>query len=352
MKPRSPQPRFVLLSVAAAVACFLSACTWNAWIPGQSRWNPKIVVDPANALQQLKLDSTYVDDLNCYARRCQKRFRLIVERPGQLTTQAMLELTSEDQQVRMVLESTRGVIGQDGTGRGVRTDVSSVAVRTAVEPGTYFVLLQSLGGKIPYELTATLTPDPEGASIQVAEAPVRAEPRRLDIEPRRFTEVEMGPHAGGGYDPAVVFSGIRTFTFPRAPRPGDPVPAGTALETPGDRQIRRFLAEGMEMKGFRQATGDEEAHLLVGFYTGGTSNTISRIPTPFRDYYETASMGQLFEVDTRGTLVVDIVELENDRIAWHAWTTKGLGPGITYGAKTTALVREAVAEVLAGFPPH
>jgi hypothetical protein len=351
MKPCSPQLRFARLAVAAAVATLFSACTWNAWIPGQSQWNPKIVVDPANALQQLKLDSTYVDELNCYARRCQKRFRLIVDRPGQLTVQGMLDLTSEDQQVRMVLENTRGVIGQDGTGRGVRTDVTSVAVRTAVKPGTYFVLLQSLGGRIPYELTATLTPDPEDASPPVAAVAIPAEPRRLDLEPRRFTKVEMGPHAGGGYDPAVVFSGIRTFTFPRPPRPGDPVPAGTPLETPGDRQIRRFLAEGLELKGFRQAMGGEEAHLVVGFFTGGTSGIISRIPVPYRDY-DDFQMGQLYEVDNRGTLVVDIVEVETDRIAWHAWTTKGIGPGITYGAKTTALLREAVAEVLAGFPPH
>ena len=63
-------------------------------------------------------------------------------------------------------------------------------------------------------------------------------------------------------------------------------------------------------------------------------------------------MGSGFGVDTRGTLVVDIIEARSGRLAWHAWTTKGLGPGITLGARTTALVREAVAEVLVGFPPH
>lgn len=56
--------------------------------------------------------------------------------------------------------------------------------------------------------------------------------------------------------------------------------------------------------------------------------------------------------DTRGILTVDIVDASTQRIAWHAQTTKGLGPGVTYGEKTTAVVREAVAEVLAGFPPR
>ena len=81
-------------------------------------------------------------------------------------------------------------------------------------------------------------------------------PRRPpDAQPHRFTKVDLGVNAGGGYDPTVIFSGRSTFTF-------------------------------------------------------------------------------------RG------------RLAWHAWTTKGIGPGITYGEKTTALVREAVADVLAAFPPH
>jgi hypothetical protein len=68
------------------------------------------------------------------------------------------------------------------------------------------------------------------------------------------------------------------------------------------------------------------------------------------DAFNRVGMG--FEVDTRGTLVVDIIDVRSDRLAWHAWTTKGIGPGITYGEKTTALIREAVGDLLAEFPPH
>jgi hypothetical protein len=63
-------------------------------------------------------------------------------------------------------------------------------------------------------------------------------------------------------------------------------------------------------------------------------------------------MGSGFGVDTGGTLVVDIVEVSSKRIAWHAWTTKGFGPGITYGAETSALLREAIADLLAVFLPR
>lgn len=350
MKAHSPQPRLVLLAVATAAACLLSACAWDPWIPGQSKWNPEIVVDPANILQQLALDAPYVDDLNCYARRCQKRFRLVVDRPGQLTVTAVLELTSEDQQARIVLEATRGVLAQDGTGRGVRTDVSIISVGSPVEAGTYFVLLQSLGGRIPYELTATLTPSGDPATRPEPEPTVEIASLPPDRQPLRFTEVDLGFNAGGGYDPTVIYSGLSTFTFPRQPQPGDPVPAGTALETPRDRQIRRFLVEGLKLKGFRQATGSEEPDLVVDFSTGERSRTFSMIPMLYRRY-DFFDMGRGYQVDTRGTLVVDIIDTQSGRLAWHAWTTKGIGPGITPGEKTTALVREAVGDVLADFPP-
>jgi hypothetical protein len=349
MKSRRFQPRFLLL--AAATVCLVPACVWDPWIPGQSKWNPEIVVDPANALQQLALDAPYVDELDCYARRCQKRFRLVVEQSGQLTVQAMLELASQDEQARMVLEATRGVVAQDSTGRGPRTDVPVLALRRAVERGTYFVLLQSIGGRIPYELTATLTPGAGPTPSPRAEAPPPEMPRQPKGPAFRFEKIELGAGAGADYDPAVDFSGIRTFTFPPPQRPAEALPAGTRLETPEDRQIRRLLAEALALKGMRQATGDEEADLMVTFSTGEKSLSFHAFPLLYERYGVTR-MGSGFGVDTRGTLVVDMVEVSSGRMAWHAWTTRGLGPGITYGAETTALLREAIADILAKFPPR
>ena len=103
------------------------------------------------------------------------------------------------------------------------------------------------------------------------------------------------------------------------------MPAGTALETPGDRQIRRFLTEGLTLKGFRQATGGEEADLMVSFSTGQKTRTLYALPELYERYAFTR-YGSGFDVDTRGTLVLDIIDIRNDRLAWHAWTTKGIGP--------------------------
>ena len=57
-------------------------------------------------------------------------------------------------------------------------------------------------------------------------------------------------------------------------------------------------------------------------------------------------------VAPRDTLTVDILDTRTDRVAWHAWTTRGMGPGITPGEKTTALLRDAIAQILRPFPPR
>lgn len=347
MAPMQPRGlRFRLLLASAAALAWAPACAWDPWIPGQGSWNPEIVVDPADLSERLLLDAPYVDELDCYARRCQKRFRVIVDEPGQLTLSAIPELVSDDDQARLVLEAPMGVLGQVGSGRGPRTDPPVLSLREPVAAGTYFVLVQSVGSRMPYQLTATLTPG-EGPAPRVAEP--EPEPPRPEGPPPRLVEVSLPGAAKGGYDPAVAFDRHRTFTFPPPPAP-EP---GAALETPRDRQIRRFVAEDLERKGLRQATGGQVADLVVDFTLGETTRAYLALPFIY-DWYGFGPMGWAYDTltDTRGILTVDIVDASTQRIAWHAQTTKGLGPGVTYGEKTTAVVREAVAEVLAGFPPR
>jgi hypothetical protein len=226
-----------------------------------------------------------------------------------------------------------------------------LAVRKAVQKGTYFVLIQSLGGRIPYELTATLTPGTGPPPPPRTAAAPPEMPRQPGGPTFRFAKLELGAGAGADYDPAVDFSDIHTFTFRRLARPGEPVPAGTPLERPEDRQIRRLLAEGLSLKGLRQATGSDTADLLVTFSTGEKSRNLHAMPLQYQSY-ALNHLGPNPGVDTRESLVIDIVETRTERLAWHAWTTKGIGPGIIDGAETTALLREAVADLLAGFPPR
>lgn len=351
MEP-GPTSRAALVCVLAAV---LAACAWDPWIPGERSWNPDVVVDPTTLSEDLPLDSLYVGRLDCYSQRCQKRFRVVADESGQLTVRVVPELSHADAQGRVVLEAVQGVLGQANSGRGPHDDVVVLAVRETVDPGVYFVLIQSLGGPMPYQVMASLTPG-EGPARPTAARPAPAEaqePPRPEGPAPRLVKVDLPGRAAAGYDPAVSFEGLRTFSFPAPVQPGADVAPGTPLEQPIDRQIRRLLADDLKLKGLRQATDGAPADLLVDFSHGATTRTYRPFFLFVYGWYQTDLTDPLFDevVNTRGVLTVDIVDTRSNRIAWHASTTKGLGPGVTYDDQP-AMLREAVSEVLARFPPR
>ena len=110
---------------------------------------------------------------------------------------------SADEALRMGL--VNAVLPAGRLEEHVRETASRIAenapltVRSAVEKGVYFVLIQSVGGRIPYELTATLTPVAGSTAPPRAVSATPSEPRRPDVSPRRFTKVELGTNAGAGY---------------------------------------------------------------------------------------------------------------------------------------------------------
>lgn len=343
------------LAVAIVAGLLGTACAWDPWIPGERNWNPPIVVNPGDLVDQLPLDTRHVGELGCYTRLCEKRFRIVLEQPGDLAVSLIPEFNSDDDQVRLVLEGIQGVLARAGTGRGPHPDVPALAVSQTVGSGIYFVLIQSVGSAIPYQVTARLTPrdDIEVAPVAETDAPRPRAPASDEPAPR-LEEVHLAGAASAGFDPAVSFATLQTFRFP-APPDGDPRQPGLPFEQPIDRQIRRHLAEALEQRGFRQASGREDADLIVDFSRGTTNRAFRGIPMLYERYgfgtgVESFAFGT--RTETRATLIVDIIDARSDRIAWHARTSTGMGPGITPGENTDAMVRESVMEVLAAFPPR
>lgn len=330
----------------------LAACAWDPWIPGEKDWNPDIVVNPSELSDQLPLGSRYLGELSCYSALCERRFRIVVEEPGTLAVSMIPELASDDAQARLALESVdRGVLGQAGTGRGPRTDVPALAVTARVDAGVHFLLLQSIGGPVPYQLVARLTP---GAGAPAAPAPV-ARPAPVEGPPPRLVAADRAGSVRAGYDPAVSFADLATFRFPGPIELGDAGQAGAPLEDPTDRLIRRHLADELTRRGFRQAAGNEAADLLVEFARGTVNRDFYGIFSLYERYGFGISTGDWAfgeRVQSQGFLVVDLVDARSHRIAWHARTTERLGPGITAGEPGEALLRAAVTEALIGFPPR
>ena len=333
------------------IASFALACAWSGWIPGESSWNPDIVVDPSELAKQLSLDTIHVDELDCYANSCEKRFRLVIDQPGQLTVTAIPELSSQDDQARIVLESLQGVVAKAATGRGSREDVTVLSVSKPLDPGMYFVLIQSVGGTLPYQLSAHLTPG-AGAPVTPEAEPRAQAATPSSSPPARLVAVSLPGNSQGAYDPAVSFGTLRTFAFRNPGGQGAEAPAGTRIEDPIDREIRRYLADELTLRGLQQVGAGDAADLSVGFYRRSRNRSLYGFASIYGRYDFGALGWTRGAVDTRSTLTVDIVDSRNGLLAWHAWTTKGIGPGITYGDATSALVRESINDVLAGFPPR
>ena len=341
------------ISAASILAALLVwGCAWEPWIPGERDWNPDIVVKPGDLSKQLPLGVPYVDELDCYSSRCEKRFRLVVEQPGQLTVIAIPELSNQDSQARLVLESLQGVLGRAATPRGPRDDVVTLAVSDAVDPGMYFVLIQSVGGALPYQLTAHLTPGDGAPPKEVAAVPVPPAPAPT-APPPRLVAAPVSDGVRAGYDPAVPFSQLRTFSFRNPDGRDDTAAAGTTREQPVDREIRRSINDDLTLRGFEQAYGGRPADLTVDFSRRTRNRSVWGLGSIY-DRYDFGSLGWgRGGVDTRATLTVDLIDNRDGRIAWHAQTTKAMGPGIVAsGEASTELVREAVTELLAGFPPR
>jgi hypothetical protein len=91
--------------------------------------------------------------------------------------------------------------------------------------------------------------------------------------------------------------------------------------------------------------------MLVDFSLGESTRRVP-VMSLVQDWYDVSGLQWANGPATRGTLTVDIIEKESSRIAWRAWTTKGLGPGVVHGETQTAYLREAVTEVLVSFPPR
>jgi hypothetical protein len=215
----------------------------------------------------------------------------------------------------------------------------------------YFVLIQSVGGVMPYQVSAHLVPG-EGAPPAPKPQPPTPARAATSSPPARLVAVELPGNAQGAYDPTVSFGTLRTFAF-RDPGGLDAAaPPGTRIEQPIDREIRRDLADDLTLRGFRQVGAGESADLSVGFHRRTRNRSLYGFTTIY-DRYDFGAFGWTRgAVDTRATLTVDIIDNRNGLLAWHAWTTKAIGPGITYGDATTSFVRESVTDVLAGFPPR
>jgi hypothetical protein len=287
----------------------------------------------------MQLGERLSDTLDCVA-NCNQRFRLVLERGGELEIEMQVSVQGEGELMRLILEGTAaGVMAR----RSTLADPRPLVIRQVVQPGVYFVLVQGVGESIPFAIAATLNASEDVPVAGRPAAPVVAAglPPGPAIPERVKSERGLGSEAA--WDPTVDFKVYRSFAFAPIEQGG----VGTPMEEPYHRRIRRALATELELKGFARAELDT-ADLLIGFGVGNSTRTwFGMVHPAWFDRWADAGAHVGPHVYSRGTLSIDIVDPRAQRLIWHSWSSQGLEPG----TDELDVIQRAAADVLAKFPP-
>jgi uncharacterized protein DUF4136 len=159
---------------------------------------------------------------------------------------------------------------------------------------------------------------------------------------------------GSDYDRAATFQNYKTFTLMQRPHSGvrNPLIAARASDD---------IKTELQRKGFVEATEPAKADFTVDFTIGAQERTdINTYPDPYvGPAWGWGSMGWWggpywgTALDVRqyreGTLSIDVFDAHSHRPTWHGWAKKELTPQDLENSAEP--IREAVAAVLARFPP-
>lgn len=330
--------------IAVLVAVLGAAgCRWGGWVPGGSSAK---LSPPSERILPLHPGRPRQGELDCPAGSCQARYRIHAPATGELQVELVPELPGAHVGVRVVLEDSVGqVLGQKrsaGEGR--------LELRSPVKPGPHFVLVQAIGGRVGYELTATVV-----GSFGPPPAAPTPQPRPPPPDRPRGKVAKLGSDCA--YDPSVDFSRYRRFAFSERPerKLEEGAPGSSAGNPFLDAELQRAIRSDLLGRGFLPVP-EAEADFLVSTHVGARSKTwYSLQSVRYSDSYDSwferwSASGAVIRTHTYrdGTLVIDFVDVPKKKLTWHGWTTQPLPPGDS----AKEIIRKAVAEVLDRFPPH
>ena len=151
---------------------------------------------------------------------------------------------------------------------------------------------------------------------------------------------------GSDFDDTVDFSRYDRWVFAEAipeptgrPRPGQPV-------SPLDNErIRRAIADYLESRGIPESSR-EEADVEITYHLGfeeGVCITSGHSVNPYGYYYSYPRARR----ETKGTLVIDVIDRERQQIVWHGYAYKTIYERAT---NPDDEVRRAVEAILGRYP--
>jgi len=154
------------------------------------------------------------------------------------------------------------------------------------------------------------------------------------------------------YDRSVSFTGYDTFSWISEHPMVSHAPEVSPI---AERRIQDAIVDTLGAKGIRYVPNQADADFVVGFSVGSrekVSVTSTTYPVAYRGVYRWGGM-YYNDVDVRqyteGRLAIDVFDTREKRPVWHGYVTKNVTSSDQN--KREELIREAVAKILAGFPP-
>lgn len=337
--------RTQLVGLPAAVAI---ACAWDPYVPKTIDREVKVV---PQRTETLALGRTEHLELDCPAGQCQARFRIDVDRAGELRIEITPSEEADNVSVRAFLEDRIGGV----LDRAALTDETPVLrLRGSVDVGPHFVLVQSVGGRVPYSVVAHLGGG-AGREPAIAQPPTRRE--QQSTAGRYLGAGSPSSGFDAAYDPDVAFAAYRRYAFAQDPEkrlekehPGAPV--GNPFV---ERQIQRAIRYALDRKGVVLAADGATPDFLVAVQVGTSLHTWYSIggdlvAEPYATYFDAWGFRRASfatNSSTRGALVIDFVDAQSGKLVWHGWASEGLPPD----KSGEEIIQTFVDKILANFPP-
>ena len=323
--------------LAAWVALSTTACQWGGYTPVEKA--PPALQVPT---LPLALGETSHNELDCPAGNCQVRFRMRIEQPGELLVSLQSRHSGDNIGIIIVLEDS---IGRILDRYNMQNRKPPLIVKGAVQPGPHTVLVQAVGGRLTYDIQASLR---AGGRLEVFEQPARR------LQPAAPTRAQYG--ADSASNPETDFRPYRRYAFAQDPK--EQLAAAEPGQSVGNpflaRQIQLALQAELNERGYSLAS-ISEADFLVDFSAGGQSTTWYSVrgvlrSEPYGNYFQLwGGLGGIINAHSYqdGTLTIDLIDPTSGDLVWHGWSTEP----VNRFDDDKETIRRFVKAVLDNFPP-
>ncbi len=332
-----------LLAAVCSASLLAVGCQWYAWEPKEK----EIPLNFEPAAIPLAPGSTLSQQLNCPDGNCQTRFRVEVDRPGDLRIEVRPQQVNPETSLGVVLEDPIGRVlaRQSLDGRKPPLRVSS-----PVQKGPHIALVQAIGGAVSFEISARFRAGGEAAQPWAEPPPAPAESR---------LPAPHQPRAGSAptavYDPKINFHTFRRYAFASEPKSDVQAHSSGTTNAFMDQKIQRVARTELTHRGFTESSV-AEADFLLSAHIGSRSTTWYSVrgvahQDPYDRYFDMwrGRSGRIVpHTYTDKTVVMDFIDPKTGQLLWHGWTTEAAAPS----TDNTEVLRKAVQKILDKFPPE